>query len=204
LRAPHSGKNYFLVDSSFLANKHIPPHIAPIGHERDRVQACRDWWAEIDAQLDAGFARIYVSDICIAEAFKVLAKKYYSHKWFPSAVSYGQARSRLAADMTTSPKELKKFNRRVSIHDVSTNRDIIISVDRFFELFNKHKKNVQIGDLILIATAKYLMDFFDIPKDLLHVVTLDTALREGIGKATDLPRAYDPTLVSHRASRIFR
>jgi len=43
--------------------------------------------------------------------------------------------------MTTSPKELKKFNRRVSIHDVSTNRDIIISVDRFFELFNKHKKN---------------------------------------------------------------
>ena len=47
----------------------------------------------IDAQLDAGFARIYVPDICIAEAFKVLAKKYYSHKWFPSAVSYGQARS---------------------------------------------------------------------------------------------------------------
>lgn len=82
-------------------------------------------------------------------------------------------------------------------------RDIIISVDRFYELFAKYKKRVGVIDLSIAATAKYLMDFFDIPKDNLHIVTLDTALREGIRKSQDLPNAYDPTLARHSIDRIF-
>jgi hypothetical protein len=62
---------------------------------------------------------------------------------------------------------------------------------------------VQIVDLILIATAKYLMEFFDIPRDSLHIVTMDTALREGISKASDLPNAYDPSLKSHQVAAVF-
>ena len=82
-------------------------------------------------------------------------------------------------------------------------RDIIISVDRFYELFAKYKKNVGIIDLSVAATAKYLMDYYDIPKDNLHIVTLDINLREGIQKSQDLPNAYDPTLASHHVDRIF-
>ena len=149
-------------------------------------------------------ARVYVPDICIAEAFKVLAKKYYSEKWFRSAVKFNEAKRELSKFVRVELKTLRAFNRNIRVHDISTNRDIIVSVDRFFELFFKHEKKVQIADLVLASTAKYLMDFFDILKHLLHIVTLDTSLREGIAKLSDLPIAYDPTLKTHRAGTIFR
>lgn len=56
----------------------------------------------------------------------------------------------LSAFVRTEPKRLRAYDRYVRVHDISTNRDIIVSVDRFFELFYKDKKNVQIGDLILV------------------------------------------------------
>jgi predicted nucleic acid-binding protein len=202
-RVPKQGKNYYLVDACFLVNKHIEPKYAPNEQQRERLVACQDWWSEIDAQLKARNARVYVPDICIAEAFKVLAKKRYRENWL-SPIAYAKAKKQLSKDVTTSVRELKKYDRTVAYHDISTHRDIIISVDRYFELFEKHKKNVSIADLIIVATAKYVMDFFDIPKDLLHIVTLDDHLREGIGKATELPRAYDPSLHGHRAARVFR
>lgn len=198
-----SPRNYYLVDANFLANKHIQPKYAPRGRERDRVQACHDWWKEIDAQLDSGYARVFVPDLCIAEAFKVLAKKYYRQAWFPSAAAFGAAKRHLSEDVRTPDKALRAQKRIVRFHDVSTNRDIIVSVDRFFELFHRRGKNVGIVDLILVATAKYLMDFYDIPKPCLHIVTLDRALREGIAAVNELPNAYDPTLTSHRAELVF-
>jgi len=50
-------KNYFLVDACFLANKYIPPAIAPSAHERARIEACLKWWHEMQTQRDAGTAR---------------------------------------------------------------------------------------------------------------------------------------------------
>jgi predicted nucleic acid-binding protein len=202
-RSPIDHRNYFLVDASFFANKHIPAQCAPPGLDRDRIVACHHWWKEIDEQADAGLARVYVPDLCIAEAFKVLAKKYYAEKWFKTSVAFSNAKSALSADVRTSSSTLRALNRNIKYHDISTNRDIIISVDRFFELFTKHKKNVQIADLILVSTAKYLMDFYDIPKPHLHIVTLDNALREGIAKVAELPSAYDPTRLAHRAEVVF-
>jgi hypothetical protein len=207
VRKIYSGKesprNYYLVDANFLANKHIAPRYAPAGRERDRVEACQAWWAQVDSQLDAGEARVFAPDLCIAEAFKVLAKKYYRQSWFPNAASFGAAKRGLSRDVRTTDKALRAQRRNVRFHDISTNRDIIVSVDRFFELFHRKGKNVGIVDLILVATAKYLMDFYDIPKPSLHIVTLDTALREGIAAVTELPNAYDPTLPSHRAELVF-
>jgi hypothetical protein len=196
-------RNYYLVDTNFLANKFIPASLSPVGRERDRVKACQDWWQEIDAQLGKGRARVYVPDICIAESFKVLAKKYYVEEWFPTWTRFNQAKKALSEFVRVDPRTLRGFKRNIRVHDISTNRDIIVSVDRFFELFFRHRKNVQIADLVLASTAKYLMDFYDIPKHLLHIVTLDTQLREGIAKSTDLPVAYDPTLKSHRAAVVF-
>lgn len=196
-------RNYYVVDACFLANKHIPSAIAPNQYDRDRIAACKDWWEEIDAQLDSGRARVYVPDVCIAEAFKVLAKKYYQERWFTSPNAFAAAKRKLARDVHTPDKLLKAKSRTVRFHDISTHRDIIISVDRFFELFHRQGKNVGIIDLILVATAKYLMDFYDVPKPALHIVTLDRRLREGIAKVTELPNAYDPTLRSHSAALVF-
>ena len=196
-------RNYYIVDACFLANKFIPPSCAPDQGERERVESCLAWWNEIDNQLRHDKARIFVPDICIAEAFKVLAKKYYSEHWLKRAFDYNNARKRLIKLIQTPSRILKSFNRKVKCHDISTCRDIIISVDRFYELFMKHKKNVQIGDLILAATAKYLIDFYDIPRELLHIVTIDKGLYEGIKKASELQNVYDPTLKSNSARRVF-
>jgi predicted nucleic acid-binding protein len=201
-RAPSTGRNYYLADANFLVNRCVPQSSVPAGLERDRIAACQVWWAEIDTQLTKRHARVYVPDVCIAESFKTLAKMRFSEKKL-SAAEFAKARKQLSSFVRIETKTLRAFSRNIRVHDISTHRDIIISVERFFELFAKHKRNVQIADLILVATAKYLMDFYDVPKDLLHIVTLDNALREGISKAVELPNAYDPTRKSHRAAVVF-
>ncbi|HEV2883343.1 MAG TPA: hypothetical protein VGW36_00705, partial [Pyrinomonadaceae bacterium] len=164
-------KQYYVVDTNFLVNKFIPLAVVPTAHDQDRVTACHDWWAKIDAQLAGGKARVYVPDVCIAESFKVLAQKYYEHKWFKTPVSYHKAKNQLIKFVTTPAKTLRSYNRNIRVHDISTNRDIIVSVDRWFELIFKNRKKVQIADLILASTAKYLMDFYDVPKGSLQIVT---------------------------------
>lgn len=70
-RPKRSRRNYFLVDASFLAEKYLP--IRGPATAKTRTRACHQWWREIDRQVRAQRARVYVPDICIAEAFKVLA-----------------------------------------------------------------------------------------------------------------------------------
>lgn len=202
-RDPTDGRNYFVIDACFLANKYIPASCAPNVRERNRIEKCLEWWEEIDKQLEINKARIYVPDICIAETFKTLAKKYFRDQWFSSAVDLDNARKRLREDIVTKPKTLRGFRRNIRYHDISTSRDIIISVDRFFELFLKYNLNVSLPDLIIVATAKYLVDFYDIPRTSLHVVTLDNALWEGSKKIQELPNAYDPTKQSDSRDRVF-
>jgi hypothetical protein len=69
------------------------------------------------------------------------------------------------------------------LHDISTNRDIIIGVDRYYELFMTRRENVSIPDPIALATARYLLQYYDIPKERLHIVTMDSRLREGARRA---------------------
>ena len=191
-RNPHHYKNYFVVDACFLANKYIPPAKAPKGHERDRINKCREWWKEIHSQLQKHKARVYIPDICIAETFKTLAKKYYQDKWFKNT-DLKSARKKLRKDITILPQTLYAQDRFIPYHDIPTSRDIIIAVDRFYELFQKHEPHVSLPDLIILATAKYLIDFYDIPKQYLHIVTLDKPLWRGSKKIAELPNAYDPT-----------
>ena len=203
-RKPTSGRNYYVVDANFLANRYIPVGLAPAGNQRTRIQLCNEWWDEIETQLKADKARVYIPDICIAETFKVLAKKYYEDKWFVHAVDLNNARTRLRKAITTPAKTLRSFKRRLAYHDVSTSRDIIISVDRFYELFHKNKMSVSLPDLLIVATAKYLLDFFDLPRARLHIVTLDRPLWEGTRKIQELPNAYDPTHAHDAAARVFK
>ncbi len=168
-RAPEKSRNYFLVDSNFLANKYIPSRIAPDQHQKSRIDSCMEWWSEIDAQLKAKTARVYVPDICIAETFKVIAKKYYQDEWFATSQAMNNARLKFRREIVNKPEDLRAAKRIIRFHDIPTKRDIIISVDRFYALFMKHKKDVSLPDLIIVATAKYLVDFFDIPKSHLHI-----------------------------------
>ena len=190
---PSQGKNYFVIDANFLANKYIPPQRAPNDREKTRIEKCLDWWKEIDTQLDFDKARVYIPDLCIAETFKVLAKKYYIDKWFRRPTEYSNARDRLLQDITVSTKTLRAYSRKIRYHDISTSRDIIISVDRFYEVFLKADLDVSLPDLVILATAKYLIDFYDVPKNRMHIVTLDRSLRDGSKKIQELPNAYDPT-----------
>lgn len=92
-----SGTNYFLVDACFLANRYIPTDKLS-NHERDRVEKCQKWWQEISAQQEKKKAIVYIPDVCIAEAFKVLAKKYYQEHAFSGPVAYGIAKKKLWTD----------------------------------------------------------------------------------------------------------
>ena len=206
-RLPQNQKNYYVIDCNFLVNKYIPLDIVPSNEkkEKDRIDKCKIWWMEIDNQLKRKQARVYIPAACVAEAFKVLAKRCFhpNEKWFKSGQQYNYWRRKLSKDISMSNRDLRGFKRNIKYHDIAMSRDIIISVDRFYELFSKYKKSVNIIDLTLVASAKYLMDFFDLPKENLHIITLDKPLREGIQKLQDLPNAYDPTLISHSVRRIF-
>ncbi len=202
---PEKQKNYYVVDASFLVRNYIPTEIIKTEKEKKRVENCRQWWKEINKQIKRGRARVYIPSACIAESFKVLAQYAYhpNQKCFKSAHQYNYYKTKLSKDISFPTKKLRTFSRKITYHDIPMDRDIIISVDRFYILFSKYEKSVGVIDLSVAATAKYLIDFFDIPKENLHIVTLDKHLREGIQKSQELPNAYDPTLPSHSVDKIF-
>lgn len=193
----------YVIDANFLVNKFIPVKFVTDATERTAIENSLEWWAELDSQLDTGHAIVYVPDICIAEAFKVLAKKYYKHKYFKRPVDHKNARDKLSEFLSTPANVLRAVNRKIKVHDVPTSRDLIISVDRFNELYHKHGHNVSVVDLLILATAKYLMDFYAIPKNCMNIVTLDTALWEGSKKVQELPNAYHPGKPADKAEKIF-
>lgn len=204
-RHPKKGqRNLFLVDASFLAEKYLPVGGARTATDAARTRTCREWWKEIDRQIKQQRARVYIPDVCIAEASKVLAKKYYQDGVFASSVTLKIARDRLASDITLSHKALKQKDRYIGYHDLPTTREVITSIDRFYEVFMKHKCNVGVIDLILLASAKYLIDFHDASRADLHIVTLDDALWRGTKKIPELPNAYDPTKATDGFAKVFR
>lgn len=200
-RSPEK-KHYYIIDTNFLLNRFIPHENIRKENEKTRVLSCIEWWDIIDEQIKENKAKIFIPDICIAEAFKVLARKYYEEKLFKNHQEYSKWKRKLSNFVRVSTKALTKRNRKIAVHDISTNRDIIISVDRFFEIFSSEK--VQIVDLIVLATAKYLMDFYDFdPKDC-SIISLDKPLRKGAKRLTDIPYIYDPTTERNKASKVFK
>jgi predicted nucleic acid-binding protein len=198
-----TGRNFYLVDANFLANRFIPLARVTDAAERQRVQRSMDWWREIDAQLASGHAFVYVPDLCIAEAFKVLAKKYYVDRYFRRSVDHKNAREGLSNFLKVSPRTLRASKRNVKVHDISTSRDIIISVDRFNEVFLKHRLSASVVDALILATAKYLIDFFHLPAKQLHIITLDNHLWRGSKKIAEIPTAFNPNAPSEVASKVF-
>ena len=146
---------------------------------------------------------MYVLDVCIAESFKVLAKKYYQDGYFRNSAEYKFARDALSDFVHLSPKKLKAARRQIPVHDVSTSRDIVIAVDRFYEVFSKHDLSASVVDLLILATAKYLIDFFAVARERLHIVTLDNSLWRGSKKLSDVRHAFNPNAPYEVSDRVF-
>jgi len=198
-----AGTNFYLIDACFLVNKYLPFAKIPSSNpERMMVELSQAWWSEIDGQIKDGKAIVYIPDVCIAESFKVLAQKYYRQRLF-TAAEYRSAKQKLSDFVHIPARTLQGSNRRIKVHDISTSRDIIIAVDRFYEFFAKKNLNVSVVDLIILATAKYLMDFFLIPKKQLYIVTLDNPLWKGTKSLSDIPSAFNPSEDKEKASKVF-
>lgn len=198
-RSPQSHKNYFVVDANVLAyaalpriTKRVKVNISDV-NEREKAERCRKWWDIIKHQLKTDKARVYVPDVCIAEAFKVLAKWYYRKKYFQTSISYNQAKKRLRNFVSTSHTKMAQAGRKVAVHDIATNRDIVIAVDRFFEPLYKGKDDVSVPDLIVLAVVKYLIDFYDMPREYLYILTCDRKLVALVRKISGLPKAINPS-----------
>ena len=203
IRSNPEHRNHFLVDACFLVNKYINPAWVSEPREKNRIQCCQDWWARITKQLKHDKARVFAPDIIIAEAFKTLAKKNFREHIFKYPVYYKNACERLRKDMRLSAKEARSAKRKIKFHDIQMNRDIVISVDRFFEKL--HKKNLHVGiiDLLLLATGKYLMDFYGFERDELFIITIDNNLYKLARCLQDIPRAFNPTSKPDFAPRVF-
>lgn len=197
-------KNYFLVDACFLANRYLPLAGVKEHAERRAIEASRKWWEEIDRQIKQTKAMVFVLDLCIAESFKVLAKKKYQEGLFRYDEDYKRARDRLSSDVRLSSREARKTSRVIRWHDLQTNRDIIISVDRFFEPFLKKKIQVSVVDLLILATGKYLIDFYGFSRKDLFVVSLDRNLWRGARTIRDIPLVFCPTERVDEFSKVFR
>lgn len=59
--------------------------------------------------------------------------------WFKKPGDPDRARQALSDVVRTNTRALQRGGRDVRFHDISTNRDIIVGVDRFFELFMKRR-----------------------------------------------------------------
>lgn len=196
---------HYLVDSNFLINRYLDKDSITNGEEKGRVIKSQQYWEVIDTQLKSHLCKIFILDLCIAESFKVLAKKYYKERVFRSHRQYSKTLERLRRDIHLSSKEAKKKSRKISFHDIQTNRDIIISVDRYFELINRASGlgNVSIVDLLILATGKYLMDFYGFTKNDLFIVTQDGPLYKLARKDNNLPNTFNPLMKIDLVDKVF-
>lgn len=195
--------NYFLVDANFLVNRYLRTSTIKDAGEQERIRKSQEWWAEIDAQLALSRAKVYVPDLCIAEAFKCLAKKYYVDNAFKRSVDYKRAKERLHRDVHLTSVQARSPKRTIRFHDLQTTRDVIIAVDRFFEPANKTGASVSITDLLLLASAKYLTDFYGFSDGDLFVITQDGHLYELARKLRDVPYTFNPLRPNDAAAKVF-
>jgi hypothetical protein len=67
-----------------------------------------------------------------------------------------------------------------------------------------NKNNVGVVYLLIVANAKYLMDFHDAQRSQMHIITFDKALRDGTKNIAELPNAYYPGEDNDIFERVFK
>lgn len=179
------------MDSNFFANKYLNPHEGSNNEDRDRIRISKEWWIILDWQIRQKYAIVYVSDLCIAETFKIIAKKYYQENAFGNN-RYQTIRKKITKDVSVSISRLISKSRYISYHNFSIDRDIIVGSSRYLEI--AHKNNLQslsVIDLTILSTAKYLIDFFRIKKEQIIILTGYNKLRKCVSLSNDNPSVID-------------
>ena len=194
----------YLVDSDFLVYRFL--NVSKISNEREKQRAhlALQYWKHIDSQRYIDRARVFVLDVCIAEAFKTLAKYYYNRRdVFPTFVYYKNACDKLRKEVRHSPQQARRSIRRITFHDIQTSRDIIIGVDRFFENTHKKHKHVGLVDLLILSTARYLIDFLGISRNTIQIITMDGPLYDLARMYNELPASFNPDKKADHPSKVF-
>lgn len=155
---------YYIVDADFFANKYLRPFKLLNNDEQDRIRNSHKWWEVIDWQVEKQYAIVYVNELCIAESFKVIAKKYYREQVFNNNI-YQTLKKKITQDIQVNIRKLVSKNRYIKYHNLTVDRDIIVGTSRYLEIAHKHKLYLSIIDLTVLSSAKYLMDFFRIGKE---------------------------------------
>ena len=202
-RNPSGGKNYFIVDAGFLISKYLPLDRVSDPEQKASVEKSLHWWGEIDSQLRSDKARVCVPDPCLAKVFSTLAHKHFADRWFQDYTEYGRVRTKLIED-TTTPKILNQDSRQVKYHEITTPQDVTTSfIFRFFEAFQEAGYIIEPTDLVVRAAAEYLIDYYDIQRNQLQIVTLVRGLRDGSEKIPGFLNIYNPIVPEDERSRVF-
>ena len=204
---PKAPKNsiWYLIDACFLVNKYLDETRTKDQGEIDSISAAKQYWKIIDQQLSKGQCKIFILDVCIAEAFKVLAKKRYQKSTLiKSAVEYNRTCAKMSEELRLTTKEAKRQNRTIRYHDIQTCSDIILGIDRFFEAtYKRGGAGLGTVDLMLLSTGKYLMDFYGFTKADLFLITQDRVLYKIARSLNDLPKTFNPQEPKDNYKKVF-
>lgn len=203
LKTP-TAEQFYVVDANFLVYRFLNASRIADNKEKGRAEVAKKYWTIIDQQRKDGLAKVFALDVCIAEAFKVLAKKYYKkNSVFPTSGYLNTARKALRNEISLSAREASKSNRKITFHDIQTTRDIVIGVDRFFEKAFKMNKNVGVIDLLILSTCLYLVDFLGFDRERIHFITMDGALYDLARTYAELPSAFNPDRTADAPAKVF-
>ena len=194
---------YYIIDSNFFANKYLKPIESSNLLDRDRIINSLLWWEVIDEQVRRKLAILYINDLCISETFKVIAKKYYREKLLTSN-RYQKIRNNITKDIHLETKEIISKYRNIKYHNLLIDRDIIIGASRYLEIANRHKlETMSIVDLIILSSAKHLVDFFKIKKEQIFILTGDRKIIDCSRFSKDGTVVIDPLNPKNTTEKYF-
>lgn len=182
---------YYVIDSNFFANKYLLPREGENQTDSLRIENSNEWWDIISYQINKKFAVVYVSELCVAETFKIIAKKYYQLRKI-SKTRYYYIRNCIEKDIRLTIRQLISTSRHIKYHDQEVNRDIIIGASRFLEIAQKNNLHrISVIDLVILSQTKYLIDFYRIKKEDIFLLTGDIDIIRCSLLCSDIPSAIN-------------
>lgn len=181
----------YLIDSNFFANKYLERINGENPVDSDRIENCKKWWEIIDFQIKEKNAIVFITDLCISETFKIFAKKYYQLRKITSG-KYQRIRKKVTCDLHISVSDLISAKREIKYHNLQADRDIIVGASRFLEIAHKNNlHSISVIDLVILSSAKYLIDFYKIKRERIVIISGDHKLIQCSKKASDIPNIID-------------
>ncbi len=200
--------NYFLIDSDFFVNRYLSKHLSYLNLNsgnsgEESIEKSALWWNEINSQLKNEIAYLFIPNVCISETFKVLAKRQYDkdEKIIKKYKYYKELIDEISEDLHVNPKLPETQKKKQRIHDLETNRDIVIGTDRFLRLIMKNGyKTISTFDLMLLVHGKLLLKHYNFNKRNLFIITGDKTLYNASKPFPDIPRVCCPNINSFDSS----